>query len=346
MKQIKWTLLLWAVMGVCASCETVIDLSELNDYNVGDIVINGIVSPDSLFTAYISKAYSSPDAPFIALREYDDEGFWVPSEYWDSHRYNFDALKMYAQCTASVQLLVNDRDEYSMAYDSTTYMYHSNYRPQEGDHVLLKVTNDDGEVATAETTVLPSQKLDILEYEVKYENLSIESNNNEWLVALPGDTAVYLKLRLTDPGNEENFYRLKVRNLRKYNTDGDKEYYNCQELFKSDDVIFKDNRLVRGWGGWSAYFSNVFDDHLFNGKEYTFELKTSLYPIGDTTYKRYLIIELQSMPKDYYYYLKSMLLYRITLDSDFAESSYLHSNVENGWGFLGSLNGEKHIIEL
>lgn len=355
MKRVKWIVVLVVTLLMTLSCEKVIDLDGLNGDDKRTLVINGIATPDSLLTLYISKSYLSSEAPVIIPRDYYGEGLgcWIPNHqygvsYPDEEDWNYDEMvKEYSYRYAKVSILVNGSEQYEMKYNSNTYMYHSNYRPAEGDHIQVSIADsDDGEGIKTETTVLKAQQLEVLNCEVRYEPVSVESTNNPMTITAASDSVAHIKLRLKDPGDEENYYRLKVRNagyVEKY------DYYYYQDVYKSEDEIFKDTRIARGWGGWSAYFSNVFDDHLFNGGEYTLDVKSWLpYTVvnaGDMK-KRYLIIELQSMPKDFYLYYKSMMIYRITSDNDFAESSYIHSNVENGWGIFGSLNGEKHVIPL
>lgn len=58
------------------------------------------------------------------------------------------------------------------------------------------------------------------------------------------------------------------------------------------------------------------------------------------------VVELQSIPKNFYHYLKAVYKYRVTMDTDYGEAIYIPTNVENGWGMLGSCSGEKHIIEF
>ena len=40
------------------------------------------------------------------------------------------------------------------------------------------------------------------------------------------------------------------------------------------------------------------------------------------------------------------MVYRITLDDDFAESIYIHSNVDNGFGIIGAVNSDVHMMDL
>ncbi|MBQ2563177.1 MAG: DUF4249 family protein, partial [Muribaculaceae bacterium] len=91
---------------------------------------------------------------------------------------------------------------------------------------------------------------------------------------------------------------------------------------------------------WEAGFSNVFDDHLFNGENYTFTVETRKR-YGDNAHVE---LELQSLSRDMYYFLKSYLLFRISTDDVYMTPVGLHSNIANGWGIFGTLSYDTHVI--
>ena len=360
-------ILLGFVMLCCAACETIIDMDDLSEESTEKLVINGVASPDSLLTLFVGYSFSSVDAPVIMPRDYRqqfrEKGCWIPNhrgagvmESWSWTQEELkSANKGYGCRYAKVKVVVNDDTEYAMKYSDNSQMYHCNYRPAVGDRIKVTAVDDFGKKASAETVVLQPQKVEIVDYWTEYKEPVPESNGNVHTIVPTiwhhEVEVVHLKIRITDPGEEENFYRLQVRHgcyteIRINGVDCDAWLFN--DIFKSEDILFRDNRLARGWGGWSAYFSNVFDDHLINGKEYTVELDSWLplsegYPDnkGEIFY-----IELQSIPKDFYHYLKAVYKYRVTMDTDYGEAICIPTNVENGWGMLGSCSGDKHFIEF
>ena len=354
----------------CSACETIIEVNELSDENVEKLVINGIVTPDSLLTIFVGYSYSSQDAPIIVPRDYGERynlrGCWGPHHWIDYPKDGYyDDLyspnKGYGCRYAKVKVVVNDDTEYEMKYNEKTYRYHSSYRPAVGDRIKVTAVDDFGKTASVETKVLSPQKLEILDYKKETRTPVPESNGNPSPVLPPSEVVkidgkevhlksevVHLKIRITDPGEEENYYRLRVRNgyLQHTKVDGvECDRWSFNDVFKSEDLLFRDSRLTRGWGGWSACFSDVFDDHLINGKEYLVELDSWL-TTSNRKLDEYFVVELQSIPKDFYHYLKAVYKYRVTMDTDYGEAIYIPTNVENGWGMLGSCCGEKHIIEL
>lgn len=116
------------------------------------------------------------------------------------------------------------------------------------------------------------------------------------------------------------------------------------DIFSSADIIFKDEQLTKENRGWPAYFSNVFSDQLFNGREYEFTVESRLRK--GTAGSNYVVVELQSITGDLYSYLKSVMLYRITPQDSYTEPIMIYSNIEGGWGIFGGVSTDRHIISL
>ena len=58
---------------------------------------------------------------------------------------------------------------------------------------------------------------------------------------------------------------------------------------------------------------------------------------------KWVDIELQSITPDFYHYLNSVWIYRITDRDAYSETVLIHSNVDNGWGHCRRAgHGETH----
>jgi hypothetical protein len=68
-----------------------------------------------------------------------------------------------------------------------------------------------------------------------------------------------------------------------------------------------------------------------------------LYPNGEWV-PAHVMVELQAISPDYYRYLKSVELYRVTESDAFSEPIQIYSNVKNGWGIFGSLSSQRLFI--
>ena len=204
---------------------------------------------------------------------------------------------------------------------------------------MLNITAPDLEPVQSVTVVPEKGNLEILSTEVLYsENYTAF---DDWMDIAALDTIMRITAKITDPPGELNYYRLKVRSIGYYlDTSNGEDGYFMSDVFSSADVIFKDERLVKRYWGWPAGFSNVFDDHLFDGKEYTFTIESRMRWGSDP----HVTVELQAITRELYNYLKSVMLYRITDQDSYTESIQIYSNVNGGYGILGALNGEKHIL--
>lgn len=82
--------------------------------------------------------------------------------------------------------------------------------------------------------------------------------------------------------------------------------------------------------------------HL-DGQSYTFTVDTRLRRGDDYG----VSVELQSITKDLYFYLKSFMYFNTAdIDDPYAETIQIYSNVDNGWGILGATDGERQVIRF
>lgn len=320
----------FSLLALSTGCEHIIEFDEY-DTQSNRITINALAAADTIFTAAISKAY-----PFQEMNSkdyYDGLPYWLFERYQEGN-YENDAVLV----DAKVKVLVNGTQEYAMQYDTAHCNYRSDYVPQTGDCLKLIVDAADYPTASAEVEIPSYQQLEILDCRKFY---SPQTPNGDFPDSGAKDTIASITMRLTDPGSERNYYRLNVRSV------GIGAFCQYGDIYSSTDAIFKDDQLVEGTRGWPAYFSNIFTDRLFNGKQYTFTVESRLRKVlyNDATYN-YIIVELQSLTHDLYYYLQSLMYYRITDQDSYSEAVQIYSNVENGFGILGGVNSEKLIIDF
>jgi len=156
------------------------------------------------------------------------------------------------------------------------------------------------------------------------------------------------KVKFTDPGATENYYRISVTRLEGY-YNGDKSVpYNpaaSVNVVMSDDSyaanadpIIAPEQEEDLFGMYSSNTYNVFSDELISGQEYDLTLKISYYRRPDTTYNEFthFKIELHSITKDLYLYLRSYAAHMQTRDSFFSEPVLVYSNIADGLGVFGS----------
>ncbi len=319
------------------SCEKVIKFNGDNLKNTEGITLNALVTNDTNLMISVSKAFLFSDVPPIFLEDfYRYEKGSIDSFYF----------KTAVLPDADVRVTVNGRD-CRMIYDPKNYRFTSDYRPAAGDRISIQVKAKDLTDVSAEAVIPKPQKLEIVKCEKFYDKNIMHFDDGELSDIGAEDTVARITLRITDPEDEHNYYRLLVRSIANDSSYDEytgikKEFFRVSDIFTSSDIIFKDQRLFKSYGGWKAYFSNVFEDGMFNGKEYEFDVETR---------QRYgknprVEIELQSINQDFYHYMRSLMIYRITDQDSYTEAIQIYSNVDNGFGILGTVGTEKHIIDL
>ena len=335
MNELKSTIIILAALVVfLTSCEKDIDFNS--QYESG-IAIYSLVMPGEPFTLRVSRSFSVNDNPVVIYSHY--------SEYYSEIDSLYRSEIVIKDATAEV--IVNGADKYSLHYDETKpYVYVCDYIPKEGDNIAITVNAAGYKAISATAKVEKAQKVEIVKTEVVYKENGYDGSTImvNPLFKYGVDSVMLITMRLNDPVGEHNFYRLKVRGV----AEGEevivgsitRRFYSLCDVFDSDDIIFADNQLTKPFGDWKAGFSNVFDDHLFNGQSYTFTVETR---------KRYcdnprVIVELETISQDLYYFLKSYQVFRISTDDVYMTPIGLYSNIKDGWGILGSLSYDRHII--
>ena len=348
----KLLLLLYAgLLYTLPACESVLPI-EISKGEEWGITLNAVASPDTTFWAYVTHCYPNSEAPNYAYEDlFVADKYWISASYQDyyhsmiiGHQTDdltqgqkaYNIIKESTLTDAKVELTVNDDATYPMTYDTLMLRYQSDYTPTIGDRLKVRISHASNEQTIAHTEVPRPQKIEIVE--VKTELFEDEHLLEDVLANNRG--YVKMKLRLHDPAGEKNYYRLAIRGLSHVRD----TYYQIWDFYLSSDPIFRDERLTSKWGAWPSFFSDVFDDSLMNGDSYEFEIKT--YVLGYTFDELPIYeVSLQSITEDYYRYLKSMQLYRISKSDTYSEGVYIHSNNEGGWGLLGGISGEVHRIE-
>lgn len=337
MQKIKFLLIIPVILFMFG-CEDIVEFDR-GEISVDGVVINALAVCDTTFSASVSKAY-----PFYRMEAMTGDAFWI---YEASQLEQYDKFFKDSAVVddALVQLIVNDTEQYLMNYDSESLTYRSEYIPKEGDKLRLSVESGVASIAISELKIPYPQNIDIVSWKKEHS-----VKNNQWMAVeslfdyTGKDTVVRMVLKITDPAEENNFYRLKVRNYAMVKDGFGSVYYKHNDIFTSADVIFKDEQLPVGYRGWPAYFSNVFSDQLFNGREYEFTVESRLREGDEGT--NYVVVELQSITRELYNYIKSTMLYRITPQDSYTEPIMIYSNVENGWGIFGGISTDRHVVYL
>lgn len=336
MEKLKFILVL-TLLPLLPGCEEIVGFDQ-GATSVDGVTINALAAGDTVFSASVSRAY-----PFYRMEAIGGDVFWM---YEGAQKEQYDLFFKDSAVIrdAVVQISVNDAEEYTMSYDPETFNYKSQYVPKEGDKIAIRVETSSFPTAVSRIEIPQSARIEVVSYEKVYS-----ANNDNFVEGglydhMGKDTVARITLKIADPVKEKNFYRLKVRGYALSSYEDGEVVYIHNDIFSSADIIFKDEQLTKEYRGWPAYFSNVFSDQLFNGREYEFTVESRLRK--GTAGSNYVVVELQSITGDLYSYLKSVMLYRITPQDSYTEPIMIYSNIEGGWGIFGGVSTDRHIISL
>ncbi len=344
---------------ILTACEKEVEFQAPDVEAASNVTLNAIAIEGEPLRVYLNKAYSVGQAPLLNIGyEYALSKNDALVDYQTDDYYKKTAIR-----DAEVQAIVNGQQTYTLALDSASSSYFCDFRPKVGDRIEVRA-----EGLHVETIVPPCPKIEILSHEVLAENPYKLSNG----LSFETDTVMRITCRIPS-ANTGQYYRLRVRGERKVIIEdnwywGEQAvmkyaYYLMQDIYFSEDELFVDNRLSSNFGGWPAYFSDVFDKTHLNG-DHTFTIdspKPAKYygsidyfagkdlnmieQLDEPDVPARVMVELQALSPELYHYLKSVELFRITESDAFSEPVQIYSNVQNGWGIFGALSYDRHFVE-
>lgn len=311
---------------VFVSCQKNIDFDE--EITKPMVVLHSFLSPDTVVSARISL-----------------------SRFFLDDTVSFKDIN-----NADVSVIVNGALKEKMNLISNG-LYQGAYRPQIGDLVKLVVKVPSMEEVSSVTNI------DMVPVTITVDTTKIIHNSTYDIsqtdtIALNTDFTTKYSLKFTDNGNEKNYYRLIVHSREhRYRFVFDqiieadiynRYYFDLLDL--KDENNSSSNSITGSITGEGANANtsnkyNIFSDNIFNGKTnfLTFKVFNTLYLRYPSDHRDWnnptperieVFVSLQSISKDYYYYLKS----RNASGSDnfFSEPVQISNNIIGGIGFLGS----------
>lgn len=339
MKKIYRILFFLVVLaGSLSSCENEIKFHE------GDItpfmVMNGLLSPDSVISVDLSESMSVIDPRGECPRVED----------------------------AEVKLYVDGQLRGTLVHTSAGhYVSASGFTPAVGQHIAITAANTRlGSIGGAST--MPAvARIDSVAFGNVKKTVEYRLDENGDNGTEP-DTIGYfvnytfnLNLTFTDPAEEANFYRLMMHK-RTYENDSswvtiESIVYDLKDAFNPDVT----GELIETTD--YTYYYNEFDDKIFDGTTFTLRipLEVSHYYSYVTDYThssqntpeteekdKELYIDLQSISSDYFHYLRA----RGKVDNSsiindlFTEPIQIYTNIEGGNGILGCYTSNIRKIPL
>lgn len=292
------------------------------------MVINGFLSPDSIVKIHISK-----------------------SKFFLENDSNFESI-----ANATAQLWINGELKGNMQNVGKGY-YTFNYTPKSGDKIKILASSDrykdvyfEEEIPRA-VPILAIDTFSVVQddsYSVTYQYDATGGYVID-TIGILHSIKMNVKVTFKDSMNFNNYYLLDVKTRKTY-SDGTSRTASLN--FYSEDIVFG------GTSAQSELFEESFNeyyefnDDLINGKTYTFPFVSYLnsfdYLDGSQNnnwtgeavspdVKQEIIVELISVSKAYYLYLKSLDAIHNSTDF-FSEPIQVYSNVIGGIGLVGGYN--------
>jgi hypothetical protein len=322
MKTIKISIVLLISIVFLVSCEKDIEFSgKITDPL---IVLNCVISPDSIISAYVSK-----------------------SKFFLANEPGFDNVE-----NADVLVYLNGKFKEKMTHVSGG-LYISDFIPEAGDNIVLKTSAAGVQSASSQTII--SSKPTVISVDTTIESLSyypIVSYPVGNVDNAPDTTGVNLtyqikmKIKIHDNAKEQNFYRL----LATLPANSKENKYSYSYVDITLDGLLSGNQndpasLINISGSENIF--KIFSDELFNGKEFSVALTisgTNYIKLNDNQ-TPYLNINLQNLSSDYYKYLFT-LGQSLSSDGFFSEPVQIYNNVVGGIGIFGSYNNDNNSARI
>ena len=333
-----------AVSCLFLSCEEELEFSD--KISTPKLVLNSLLTPGSTVRVHLSES------GFLLV---DPESFNLVSD-------------------ADVYIYKDNERIEKLHYIGDGFYDTRDFTPSAGDVLKITASNSKYSEVTAETFVVDSVPVE----SVGYSNFREERylyDSSQTLVDGKVVERIYtyqiseyfdLDVRFSDPAEEDNYYRLVLYGI---------SYYNNYKVVETP-TSFNINDVLAGttgnWGGrWDVDNDdryNEFTDGILNGKEISLKIPVpySRYYqdvdgngniINEYTHDETqsaerihfeLRVDLQSISRDYYLYLKSRYASESSADFGglFSEPVQVYNNINNGLGIFGSHSSSTVVIEV
>ena len=281
------------------------------------IVINGLITTDSLINVRISKSYyfKDPLMGWASFPEFDSAQvrFYKNDIYLDSLHYS------------------NQKNHYEV-YPTSNYWSNNSY-PSPGNEYKINVKRPGFADATATTTI---PKL-----------VKIEKVDTSRTVVVPGygrDFIMNCKIEFTDPAAEKNYY---IINIITRKLPSGKEYM----AFDCNDPVIEEEFGSNTMRGKVLKYGYAFSDKLIDGKKYSLNISFDGSYYWDNPYNPIprssstIYFRLYSITEDYFKFIQTLNLFNATYMNPLAEPVMVYSNVTGGYGiFAGAAVSTDSII--
>ena len=322
MKPHPFILLAIILLAALEACETVVDIDLPPEPT--RLVVNSFITPDYDVSVRVSKSKSvldsSPSGSFTYV-----EG-------------------------AQITLFEDGTDVARLAPEDEYGGYTTSFRPRAGHRYAVQVVAEGLEAVEASSDIVPAVAI----RELTADSIFTESGYN----CVDDDCSPYyskdyrFQLRLTDPGDRDDFYEIvgyttvldsfPTAETENGETIFEKTTYQYPIDFTTDDPAVENPEF--SVDGDSFYGSSLlFTDEIFAGRSYTINFTTN-HSYGSDLTK--VVIELRTLSRDRYEYLRSRHLQDYHAGNPFSEVVPVYTNIENGFGIFAGYSTDSVVVVL
>lgn len=360
-----FTILLAGMLLALSACEKEIKLN-LGDH-VPKIVMNGIISPDSLIEISVSKSFLYTDTlSDRSLLKNAALTLFINGE-------ERETMRMVRVDTVSG----HDR---LFEYSALVSVYRSTVYPQAGDRVRVEASAGGLQPAWAETTVPVPPQIHRIDTTIFFTSKQIINNGYSSGEGLYQNMRIKMAVTAGSSGADQRFrlrLRLMAEKIGEYPDLPDRYLY----IYTNDDPVFEEayrNSLLEDLisegtsiEGMRHFDSALFSSKLFRDNSHTLDFSITDYYYLHTTYEEkevdsgwgypiYVPIKTEVFnppievlftaisPELYHYYLTGD--YDPTSDEEsfklISEPEITFSNVHNGIGVVGAVSAAKAQINI
>jgi len=167
----------------------------------------------------------------------------------------------------------------------------------------------------------------------------------EWFTGTEdGISYLRTKIRIKDRPNEDNYYRIVIHTKTVFAEDNpDEIIWTTSKVYLDQEILFKD--IAGTLGNTDTNLFAIFSDEIFQGQEYSL----NVYIQEDNfsawgARQQHVNVEIHSLSGNLYRYLRSLEL--AANDDHFSEPVKIFSNINGGYGILGTYTIDQMTIEI
>ncbi|NJN28659.1 MAG: DUF4249 domain-containing protein [Cyclobacteriaceae bacterium] len=258
------------------------------------------------------------------------------------------------------------QDTHLIKISESVFVY-SNQNPQPIDDANLEVKINNLPVGVVydhsanehryyrfEASLNPRDKIEISGYSqshgyVKGEDIvpnspQILAVTPEWFTGTEdGISYLRTKIKIKDISDEDNFYRIVIHDKTIFEESSPEEAeWFTSEIYVDQEILFKD--ILGTLGETNTSLFAVFSDKLFQGQEYVLNVYIRKDIFSASNAEHYVKVEIHSLSENLYRYLRSLEL--ATNGDNFSEPVKIFTNIDGGFGVLGSYTIDQQIIDI